>query len=368
MTTLLDLAKLSDGDLLLHVRRLTADERGATARLIAALAEFDARRLYLGEGCSSLFTYCTQVLHLSEHAAYGRIEAARAARRFPVVVERLAAGEVTLTTVTLLAPHLTPSNHQDLLDAAKHKGKRDVERQIAELRPRPAIASSIRRLPVHQSGAHPSPGLPPPEGLPPTPTSDSPAAQGPAPAAPAPPGPPWRIASLAPDRYRVQFTMSAATHDKLRRVQDLLRHVSPTGDPAEVFDRALTVLLTQLERRRMAVAARPRTAAALPAPAPTEPRQAAATPPQRSRYVPAALRRAVWTRDDGRCAFVGTQGRCTERGLLEMHHVVPFAEGGLTTIDNLELRCRAHNAHEARLWADDLWESAAQLGPDRATG
>ena len=52
----------------------------ATARLVAALGELDARRLYLGEGYSSLFTYCTQVMRLSEHAAYGRIEAARAAR------------------------------------------------------------------------------------------------------------------------------------------------------------------------------------------------------------------------------------------------------------------------------------------------
>jgi hypothetical protein len=45
--------------------------------------ELDTRRLYLGEGCSSLFTYCTQVLHLSEHAAYNRIETARAARFSP---------------------------------------------------------------------------------------------------------------------------------------------------------------------------------------------------------------------------------------------------------------------------------------------
>jgi hypothetical protein len=71
---------LSDGELLAEVKRLTAIERHATSRLIAALGELDARRLYLSEGCWSLFTYCTQVLHLSEHAAYLRIEAARAAR------------------------------------------------------------------------------------------------------------------------------------------------------------------------------------------------------------------------------------------------------------------------------------------------
>src|SRR5687767_5925016 len=62
-------APLSDAELLLEVRRLAGHERQATARLIAALGELDARRLYLGQGCSSLFTFCTQILHLSEHAA-----------------------------------------------------------------------------------------------------------------------------------------------------------------------------------------------------------------------------------------------------------------------------------------------------------
>jgi hypothetical protein len=84
--------RLSDEQLIAEVRRLTGCEAQATARLIAALAEFDARRLYLGQGCSSMFTYCTQVLHLAEHAAYNRIEAARAARRFPVILALLADG------------------------------------------------------------------------------------------------------------------------------------------------------------------------------------------------------------------------------------------------------------------------------------
>jgi hypothetical protein len=73
------LTELSDQDVLARVHRAAQDERCATAHLIALLVELDARRLYLGEGCSSLFTYCTQVLYLSEHAAYNRIETARGA-------------------------------------------------------------------------------------------------------------------------------------------------------------------------------------------------------------------------------------------------------------------------------------------------
>jgi hypothetical protein len=68
---------LSDEQLLNAVKEAATLERKATASLIALLAEMDARRLYLGQGYSSLFVYCTQCLRLSEHAAHGRIEAAR---------------------------------------------------------------------------------------------------------------------------------------------------------------------------------------------------------------------------------------------------------------------------------------------------
>jgi hypothetical protein len=95
----LNLQHLSDHALLAATMRAAGDQRRATAQLVALLCEVDARKLYLGQGCSSLFTYCTQVLRLSEHAAYGRIEAARAARQYPLVLERLVSGELTLTAV-----------------------------------------------------------------------------------------------------------------------------------------------------------------------------------------------------------------------------------------------------------------------------
>src|SRR5687767_15016649 len=91
--------RLSNGELLAQVRNLAQREREATALLIGHLAELDARQLYLAEGYSSLFAYCTQVLHLSEHAAYGRIQATRMVRRFPVILDRLEDGSVNLTTV-----------------------------------------------------------------------------------------------------------------------------------------------------------------------------------------------------------------------------------------------------------------------------
>src|SRR5688500_11860257 len=190
---------LPDSELLAEVTRLIECERKTTAHLIASLAEFDARRLYLGQGCSSLFTYCTEVLHLSEHAAYNRIQAARAARRFPLILERLADGSIHLTAVRLLEPHLTPENHWDVLDAARHKSKRDIEQLIARLHPQPDVPPSIRKLPA------PTPVRASINDLPSEASSMVESVSVP-PTMPMPTRPAV-VTPLAPERYKVQLTV-----------------------------------------------------------------------------------------------------------------------------------------------------------------
>jgi hypothetical protein len=130
-------AALSDDELVERVKDLAAGERRTSVVLIRSLVEFDARRLYLREGCSSLFTYCTRVLHLSEGSAYNRIETARAARRYPRVLEALDRGDLTVTAVRLLAPHLTNENHVGVLAAARHGTKQEIQELIASLNPAP---------------------------------------------------------------------------------------------------------------------------------------------------------------------------------------------------------------------------------------
>jgi len=60
------------------------------------------------------------------------------------------------------------------------------------------------------------------------------------------------------------------------------------------------------------------------------------------------VRREVWARDGGRCTFTGAAGRqCGANRGLEFDHVQPVARGGAATVENLRLRCRAHNQLEA---------------------
>jgi hypothetical protein len=174
---------------------------------------------------------------------------------------------------------------------------------------------------------------------------------------PAEPRRPALVRPLAPERYKVQMTISADTHEKLRRAQDLLRHSIPDGDPSAVFDRALTALLEKLERTKLGARKRDqaqqsqsKSTAAEPSSSACKADPSGAAKPRNSRHIPAAVKRAVWERDHGSCAFVGKQGRCGATGFLEYHHLVPYAVGGEATTDGISLRCRAHNNHEGELY------------------
>jgi len=239
--------------------------------------------------------------------------------------------------VGLLAAHLTPENHRELLDIARHKSKRQVEELVARLLPQPPVSSSVRKLPT-ASHIPASPMAQPDAAASPQPTGDG---QGVASVdlltgASALPRPrPAVVTPLAPERYKEQFTANAETDEKLRLAQALLRHQIPDGDPAKIIDRALTVLLRDLAKTKLAATDHPR-------------KRGEAT--RGSRYIPAEVKRAVWGRDGAQCAFVSSDGRrCTERGFLEFHHVTPYAAGGEPTAENIQLRCRPHNGYEAEL-------------------
>ena len=139
---------------------------------------------------------------------------------------------------------------------------------------------------------------------------------------------------LAPGRYKLQLTLDEGTHKKLKQLQNLLAHQVPNGDPAAIVARALDALLAQVHKRKAGITDKPRT------------RKLDAL--RLNRGIPAAIRREVWTRDEGCCSFVGEDGhRCGETRGLEFAHAKPWAKGGDHSVDNLCLRCRAHNAWEA---------------------
>src|SRR5262245_1348730 len=210
---------LSDHELLARLPALARNEREASVALVAHLAVLETRSvLYAADGYGSLFAYCRQALHLSEDAACNRIDVARACRRFPCILELLAAGTLSLTSVRLLGPHLTVENHRAVLARAENKSRSEIKALIAELAPRPDVPSLVRRLPSIQPAATA-------DGLPTLSITAPAELSGPVPPS-APlmrPAPRPVVEPLAPQRYRVQFTIGQETQEKLKRLQSLLR-------------------------------------------------------------------------------------------------------------------------------------------------
>jgi 5-methylcytosine-specific restriction endonuclease McrA len=311
------LAPLDDQALLAELPRLARSERSSTVELVARLVELDERRLYLAQGFPSLYAYCSSVLNLKEAEAYNRIEAARAVRRQPELLDRLADGSLSLTTLRLVAPHVSDSD-KTLLDAASGKSRRQVEELVVARLPEQPPVSSVRKLP------------------------DLPPSRRPV------------VAPVSEDQYRITITASRRMKELLVRAQDLLRHQIPDGDPGEVLCQGLTVLVEQLERKKLGVAGSKRKVR------PTRPG---------SRHIPAEVRRAVWERDGARCAFVARDGRrCAETGRIEFHHIDPYVLGGEPTVRNISLRCRSHNAYEAEAWFGHRKEAASSFRKECPSG
>jgi hypothetical protein len=281
------LRRLTDAELLARLEALLGRERDAVAELIAHLAELDTRDLHLRLGYGSLYVYCRDGLALSESEANTRIEVARAARRFPVILEMLAERALNLTSARLLAPHLTGENHQRVLEAARGKRKTEVEEIVAALAPRPDVRTVVRQatgpLP-RASGAGATAGLESVSVLSPgqdatetragcsqtalltgiggptrsveTEPSDAGTGTATRPRIPSTAlSDRVEIEPLAPSRYRLHVTIGGDVLEKLRLAKDLLRHAIPSGDDAAILDRALTVLLAELARKKFAATA-----------------------------------------------------------------------------------------------------------------
>jgi hypothetical protein len=283
-----------------------------------------------------MFTYCTNILHLSEGEAQLRISVAKAAREHPVLLEMLADGRLHLSGIARLAAVLTLENRDRLLALAVHKSKREIEEMVAELDPRPDAPSMIRKLPERAApplGPMPAAG-PASEAAPAAAVEVAPVLrlEAPRPASSLP-----AVQPLSAARYKIQFTAGPELREDLERLRALMRSEVPDGDLAMIIGRALRAMRQRLEARRFAQTKSPRK---------TNSRETNSS----SRYLPFDVRRFVYRRDGGQCRFVDAQGRrCPERHRLEYHHRHPFGLGGGRERDNICLMCGRHNRYLAEL-------------------
>ncbi len=348
------LAHVSNDELHAGARRLVGRSNQLLAALVAHLAEVEARGIHRERSCASVTTYCVYELRLSEDAAFRRARAARIAREFPVVLEHLAAGEIHLTALLLLGPHLTEQNHRELLALSKHRTKREVLRLIRRLDPAPDVPALVEPLGPAPLGV-PVPRAPswqaclealspPVRELPPgdnpkdwitsapadndtdigsegqTATLQGQTTPHAAPGHDDPESEPMQPS--APERFKVQFTASQEYVDLLREARDLASHALPSGSLEQLHLQAMRLLVAQLKKRRCATLTQPRVAT--PTPRPRESRQHADEPG------------APRQRDDGRSA--PARNRCAAPARRRAGRSAPARHGRSAPARN---RCAA---------------------------
>ena len=304
------LEHLSDSELLAGTRRLVARSNQLLAELLVHLGEVEARGIHRTRACSSLYTYCIYELRFSEDEAFRRVSAARLVRRFPALLDALASGELHLTGLLMLGPHLTEANLADVLARAKHRTKRELAKIVRILDPLPAVPARIEPL-------------------------------GPAPARLAPPEPTFTRrpnVTLEELQLRAMRALVMELKKKKYAIEDSsparARDAESGTDALEQHAQANDALDQDAQQLR----GRPEL---MDAPEHTEQPQTR----RRGRYVPATVRRSVFERDGNRCSYFDENGtRCPETHRLEFHHLEPFAKGGDHRASNLTLRCAAHNA------------------------
>ncbi len=417
--------RLSNNQLLIELKELVKRECGLEAELISHLGEVEARRLYLEQGCSSMFDYCLRVLCFSEGVAYKRIGVARAARKFPDVGLAISRGEIHLSAASLIAPHLSEESVGDWLKAARRKTTREIKQFIADRFPRDEVRSSIRRVSSRSRNADcvsrtktttsVAPASSTSSGSTASSDSSSSAAVSASPVSSASLVPtqshePGTTEALGARRYCVRFTADERVHAQLQELRSLLRHSVPDGDVGKVLARAIAVLLEQVRKQKIGACDSPRPKRKSKKPTSGTPRSSARSSEARpsemrsskerssedsnvrnpeaepcslqasspakktpaGRNISVSIRRAVWARDAGRCTYQSSSGRsCGSREAIEFHHRVPWARCKEHTVDNIALRCRAHNqyeavldfgeAHMARFWRGISEETAGLL-------
>ena len=389
---------LSDKKLLSELEKLDYKERRLKVLVLLYLSEINTRKLYLPLGFSSLFDFCTYHLRYTRATAARRIRSARAAAKYPEALALLLSGEINITTLSMIGDILDQDNHEEIFSEIMGKSTRQVELLVSRHRPERIARDIIRPVCVMRRVQELAAVCDAKSGV-----GDLTAACGPGSSAETDPGDPGapmndgrcksnKISSSAEtkpgtgrpqekiifeQKLKLGFTVSPDFMNKYNKIKSLLSSKHPEGINFEVlFDILMNEYLERHDpdkkraRRAKKAAAcdkstkrhpeKRREQKANPARKRDKalkinsinqtgaPHHTSRSPRRNSRHISPAVRDQVYTRDRGRCAFVGVNGtRCNSTWDLEIDHVVPFARGGDNSPGNLRLLCRKHNIYQA---------------------
>jgi 5-methylcytosine-specific restriction endonuclease McrA len=304
-------------------------ERHLVVQFVLELADFARRELHRELGYPSLFYYCLRQLGLSRSSAFRRSEAAALVNRFPAVAEAFRDGRLSLRSLVELREVFTEENHAQVLARAAGMTQEEAQLLAVEYKPRPTPRDVVRALPLKESSHMLSATL--------VSAGTSTAMSGGAPAVSAETGHHPAIVSVTPlttQLRRLNVTVSADFIAELEQARAALSHAIPDGDFEQVVREGLKLILER-HRKRKGLTERPR-------------KQPAKVAAASGRHIPAAVRRTVWERDQGRCTWLMGDGKvCGSTRQVEFDHNLELVLGGESTPGNLRLLCRSHNLMKA---------------------
>ena len=298
----------------IHEKALAAAHRfhRAEADLISALQEVEENLTFLEFKCSSLFQYGLRVLRLSENVTSNFIAVMRAARRVPELKAAIQSEKLSVSKARKITP-VVSQDPEKWIDLAMNFSSKKVEEEVAKVCPKEAVKE--------------------------------------------------RIKPVSEDLRELRLGISKALEGKLRRAQDLeSQRRGKAASLEETLDTLLDVYLEvkDLVRRAERVLQKVKTHEKAQSPVMlkwNETNQSGKSDltsengdykrfyakdlDERSqgRRIPSALKHQVFQRDQGKCTHPG----CDERRWLDIHHLKPVSEGGLTTLENLATLCQAHH-------------------------
>jgi hypothetical protein len=303
------------------VERLSSrleNEKRELVLFLIELAEFDANKMALELGYPSTLACLVTELRLSESSACRRIAAARMLARFPQIGGYLLSSRLTLMSLVALKDLLDDANVEELLARAAGLSEPEVRELVLRLRladaaAAPRIAELVLATPAAATVAA--------DAVATTTVVVSP-----------------QTAATREELQPVTLWVGREFADELEAVRTLLGHAVPSGRREDVLLHVLRAQRKVLERRRYG--------------SPKPAKKTAASPPPESSahadYIPAAVRREVYEREGGTCAYVGEgYRRCGSTVRLEYQHIVPVARRGPSTLENVTLYCRGHNLLQA---------------------
>jgi hypothetical protein len=279
------LKSLSDKELTGRLQQLVREEQNLTLLILPHIAEVGRRELYLEKAYSTLTEYCIHELGYGESSAWKRVRAARVIRDVPEVYDLMKSNKLSFSAVLQSANVLDSSNKHSLLPRIAGRSKCQIDKILAE---------------YHVPLAIPDIAKP-------------------------------KIDVVLEKMFEIRFAADEELMELIRWLRSHLSHKYPKGASfLEIFKYALSFVK---QREDLA----------------SQKQSRKSSTKTDTRYIPKGVKQRVWKKCNGKCAFVGSNGkRCNSEHLLQFdHYPVPYARGGLNTIDNLRLLCAKHNRHTA---------------------